>query len=423
MTSADPREPAHPSAVADASSTLATATTGATVLVVDDTQANVTLLTRLLASAGITQVHGYTDPRQALAYCARSLPDLVLLDLHMPHLDGFAVMEALKAIVPPCGFLPILVLTADVDTRVKDRALAAGAKDFLTKPFDRTEVLLRVRNLLQTRALYRLLEQHNATLQATLDTHTAAELAAATEDVRRRERIASLLAPDAFRMVFQPVAELSTGALVGAEALARFTRTPSRPPNEWFTEAEQVGRGLELELAAITAALDQIDELPGDAFLAVNASPATAAAPELDDILAGRRTDLVVLELTEHSRVTDYETLLAALDRHRERGIRIAVDDTGAGYAGLQHLLRIHPDILKLDTTLTRGIDTDPVRRSLAAALVTFASETGAIIIAEGIETPQELATLQHIGIPWGQGYHLARPAALPLPSPPLPRS
>jgi EAL domain-containing protein (putative c-di-GMP-specific phosphodiesterase class I) len=97
--------------------------------------------------------------------------------------------------------------------------------------------------------------------------------------------------------------------------------------------------------------------------------------------------------------------------------VRIAVDDTGAGYAGFQHLLRLRPHILKLDITLTRGIDADPIRRSLAAALVTFATEIGANIIAEGVEIPGELTTLQHLGIPWGQGYHLARPGPLPLPA------
>jgi EAL domain-containing protein (putative c-di-GMP-specific phosphodiesterase class I) len=124
-----------------------------------------------------------------------------------------------------------------------------------------------------------------------------------------------------------------------------------------------------------------------------------------------------VVELTEHSRVEDYDALLGALDALREGGVRIAVDDAGAGYAGLQHILRLHPEILKLDTALTPGIDNDPVRRALAASLLTFADEIGAVIVAEGIETPQELDTLRSLGIPWGQGYHLARPGALPLPS------
>jgi EAL domain-containing protein (putative c-di-GMP-specific phosphodiesterase class I) len=224
-------------------------------------------------------------------------------------------------------------------------------------------------------------------------------------------------------MVFQPIAELTSGDVIGVEALARFSCEPSRPPNEWFTEAEEVGRGTELELAAIDAAVNRIGELPHQTFLALNASPATAATPELDTLLVGHRAERVVLELTEHTRVDDYDNLLTALDRLRLKGVRIAVDDTGAGYSGFQHLLRIRPHILKLDTTLTRSIDADPVRRSLATALVTFASETDATIIAEGIETPDELATLRHIGIPWGQGYHLARPAALPVPASPLPLS
>jgi CheY-like chemotaxis protein len=126
----------------DPSSALATAVAASTVVVVDDTAANVTLLERqrLLASAGITRVHGFTDPRKAMSHCAGALPDLVLLDLHMPHLDEFAVMEVLRSIVPTGSFLPVLVLTSDIDRDVKERALAAGAKDFLTKPFDRTEV-------------------------------------------------------------------------------------------------------------------------------------------------------------------------------------------------------------------------------------------------------------------------------------------
>ena len=385
-----------------------------TVVVVDDTAANVMLLTRLLDLAGITRVHGFTDPRAAVAHCAESLPDLVMLDLHMPHLDGFAVMDSLQLMVPEDGFLPVLVLTADVTAEVKERALLAGAKDFLTKPFDRTEVLLRVANLLETRALHRRLELQNASLQATIDDHLAEERRSAEDQERRNARIDQALAPGGFGMVLQPIADLTTGAVVGVEALARFGAQPHRPPNVWFSEADHLGRGTELELAAIAAALDRMGEVRPEVFMAVNVSPGTAATDELGRLLGRYPAERVVLELTEHTRVDDYDGLLAALDRLRRQGIRIAVDDTGAGYAGLQHLLRIHPHMLKLDTALTHGIDHDPVRRSLAAALVTFASETGATIIAEGIETPGELDTLERLGIPWGQGYHLARPAEMP---------
>ena len=385
------------------------------MVVVDDEPANVLLLERLLETVGIVRVHGFTDPSRALAFCAASPPDLVLLDLHMPQLDGFAVMEALRLLVPGDRFLPVLVLTADVTPEVRERSLAAGAKDFLTKPFDRNEVLLRVSNLLETRALADRLERNNVELKAELDVRTGAERAAAAELERRHERIERALSPGGLTMVFQPIADLASGAVVGAEALARFAGEPPRPPDEWFAEADDIGRGGELELAAIAAALDELHRLPGDAFLAVNASPATAAAPELDALLAGRPAERLVIELTERSRVSDYDALAAALDRLRRRRVRIAVDDTGAGYASFQHLLRLRPEILKLDTTLTRGIDADPVRRSLAAALVTFSSEIDATIIAEGIEVQDELVTLQGVGIPWGQGFHLSRPRALPL--------
>ncbi len=140
-----------------------------TVVVVDDEPANVLLLERLLETVGIVRVHGFTDPGRALAFCAASPPDLVLLDLHMPQLDGFAVMEALRLLVPGDRFLPILVLTADVTPEVRERSLAAGAKDFLSKPFDRNEVLLRVSNLLETRALADRLERHNVELRTELD--------------------------------------------------------------------------------------------------------------------------------------------------------------------------------------------------------------------------------------------------------------
>ena len=121
---------------------------------VDDREANVRLLERMLQTAGVSQVHTLTDPREAVKRCLELEPDLLLIDLHMPHLDGVAVLTALRAALPDGVFLPVIVLTADLSSDAKERALAAGAKDFLAKPLDRTEVLLRVGNLLETRALY-----------------------------------------------------------------------------------------------------------------------------------------------------------------------------------------------------------------------------------------------------------------------------
>jgi EAL domain-containing protein (putative c-di-GMP-specific phosphodiesterase class I)/FixJ family two-component response regulator len=392
----------------------------ACVLVVDDGPTNVALLDRLLRSAGVLDIHTVTDPRQAVSLCLEVDADVVLLDLHMPDYDGFAVMAELSEALPPDAFVPVLVLTGDVTTPTRDRALKAGAKDFLTKPFDLTEVMLRVRNLLQTRALYLDVQRHNEALRA--DLARRAEQEQRNQEQRRssEERVDRVVTNGVLSMVFQPVAELETGRLVGVEALARFATEPRRPPNEWFEEAAAIGRGTELELVAVGRALGAFSHLPGEVFLSLNVSPATASAARLAELVEEVGDDRIVLELTEHTRVDDYNGLLEALRPLRERGMRVAVDDAGSGYAGLRHILRLRPDILKLDLNLIRGCDADPARRALTTAMVTFADEIGATIIAEGIETPAELDTLRSLGIPWGQGYHLARPAPLEEATQPL---
>ena len=128
--------------------------TDARILVVDDERVNVVLLERILDQDGYRNVKSVTDPSEAVALFDQFDPDLVLLDLHMPKLDGFAVMKLLEDRISRDTFLPILILTADIRPEIKRRALAAGAKDFVTKPFDRTEVLLRIQNLLETRFLH-----------------------------------------------------------------------------------------------------------------------------------------------------------------------------------------------------------------------------------------------------------------------------
>ena len=388
----------------------------AVVLVVDDVEANVILLERLLRRAGVEHVVGITDPRRTIEQYRAVEPDLILLDLHMPHLDGVAVLEALRQVIPPNSFTPVLVLTADSTSEAKQRALAAGAKDFVTKPFDQMEVLLRVKNLLETRALHVALQRHNAALQAEIQENAEREHRLALEHERRLRRIQKVLDGGYLAMVFQPIVDLATSRLVGVEALSRFPLPPERPPDQWFAEAAELGLGPDLELRAIRAAVGQIDQLPEDAYLSVNASPAVALHPSLPGLLrsSGPR---IVLELTEHAPVEEYDRLLEALDQLRGLGVRIAVDDAGSGYASLQHIVRLRPDIIKLDIELTRDIDADPARRALGASLVGFADEIGATITAEGIETPEELDTLRRLRVRCGQGYHLARPGPLPVPS------
>jgi EAL domain-containing protein (putative c-di-GMP-specific phosphodiesterase class I) len=237
------------------------------------------------------------------------------------------------------------------------------------------------------------------------------DLEAEMWDVERR-RIRSVLERQELRMFVQPIYDLQREELAGFEALARFEAPPARPPSAWFEAAATVGLGAHLELMAVGAALELLDALPETTTLALNVSPSAAGSEEFF-ALAAPVADRLVLEITEHARVENYERLGAALKRLRARGARVAIDDVGAGFASLSHILRLAPDIVKLDLSLTREIDSDPARRALAASLVSFARGVDTMIAAEGIESGREFELLRRLGIDYGQGFFLGRPQPL----------
>jgi EAL domain-containing protein (putative c-di-GMP-specific phosphodiesterase class I) len=382
------------------------------VLIVDDEPANVALLTRMLLAEGLRSTYTVTNSHDVLEAVADSDPDLVLLDLHMPGVDGYELLTRLRQRAAG-AYLPVLVLTADTSQQAITRALNLGARDFLTKPFDMTEVCLRVRNLLETRSLHTTLRHHNLQLRRQVGDYQ--RRAASEEEARQTiiDRLDPVLAGEGLSVQFQPVREVGFGTMVGCEALARFSAGPIRGPELWFADAQAVGLGPELEMVAVAAALRALPRLPAPLFLAINVSPATVMSGVLTDVLSGADCRRVVLELTEHVPIEDYSAVVSALAQLREHGIRVALDDTGAGYAGFRHLLGLQPDVIKLDISLTRDIDHDVSRRALAAALVAFAGDVGAQIIAEGVETEAELETLGKLGVPWVQGYFLGRPQEL----------
>jgi EAL domain-containing protein (putative c-di-GMP-specific phosphodiesterase class I) len=214
-------------------------------------------------------------------------------------------------------------------------------------------------------------------------------------------------------IVYQPIYDMSSGSLVAVESLSRFRSLPARTPDIWFSEAAKLGLGPTLEAVAVKSALLALGRIPVGTDIAINVSPEAIFEGTLSPYLQGVDLQRVILELTEHSAVTDYERLLALLAPWRALGLRIAVDDAGAGYASLRHILAIEPDIIKLDISLTRGIDADRKRRALASALIAFARESNIAIIAEGVETDAEFRTLAALGVTMAQGYYLARPAQL----------
>jgi EAL domain-containing protein (putative c-di-GMP-specific phosphodiesterase class I) len=233
----------------------------------------------------------------------------------------------------------------------------------------------------------------------------------------REERVRLIRATIANRnweMHFQPIVDLKSGDAIGTEALSRFADRSTRAPDEWFAEAAEVGLGIELEVAALDSALEQLPQLPSNLYLSLNASVETIMSDDFAARIGDVPAERIVLELTEHTEVGDYANFGRGLESLRSQGVRLAVDDTGAGFASLQHVLNLQPDVIKLDVGLTRGIDRDPARRALGRALLTFGLDAyDASIVAEGIETEGELEVLRALGCPCGQGFYLGRPGRI----------
>jgi EAL domain-containing protein (putative c-di-GMP-specific phosphodiesterase class I) len=226
---------------------------------------------------------------------------------------------------------------------------------------------------------------------------------------QRAQVLAVIEDPDALMPVFQPIVELATGRIAGFEALTRFTvGEPPRPPDLWFAQARRSGLGPALEARALAASLG-VPDRPAGTFLSLNVSPGALMSAEVAAVLPDD-LDGIVIELTEDEVFSSDVALDAQLAALRARGARIAIDDAGAGYAGLQQVIRVKPEILKLDRSLISGVYEDASKIALLDALTAFASSTGAAVCGEGIEQIEELRTLAGADATYAQGYALARP-------------
>jgi EAL domain-containing protein (putative c-di-GMP-specific phosphodiesterase class I) len=225
-----------------------------------------------------------------------------------------------------------------------------------------------------------------------------------------RARISAVLAAEQLDMVFQPIVDLVSGQWKGVESLARFTAEPRRTPDVWFKEAWIAGLGEELEMVAVRKALNDLALLPDGMYCAINVSPETIVHANLPKVLAPYPADRIVVEVTEHAVIADYDAVLSALEPLRATGIRLAVDDAGSGYSSMTHIIKLRPDIIKLDGTVTNHILEDPTQHAMTKMMVMFAAEIGARVVAEVVETAEHASRLRELAVHTAQGWYFSKP-------------
>jgi EAL domain-containing protein (putative c-di-GMP-specific phosphodiesterase class I) len=378
------------------------------VLVADDEPALRGALSELLAHEDHVELIGLAaDADEAIALAQRELPDVALVDVKMPAGGGPRAAREIGRLSPDTK---VIALSAFEDRPTVLEMLRAGAVGYLVKGTAADEIVGSIRRVAQGGTS--LSAEVISSIVHELSSQLRREEIEAEAREARRDEIRRFVRGEGLSMVFQPIVDLEEGSTIGLEALARFRSIPLRPPDEWFAEAVALELGTHLELATIGQALEVLRDLPRGAYLSVNCSHRAAASDELAALLEPV-ADRVVVEITEHEPVSDYDDLFGALARLRAMGVRIAIDDAGAGFASLRHTLQLSPDIIKVDISLTRDIDHDRGRRAMASALISFADEMGMTIVAEGIETEAELKTLRSLGVRYGQGYFLAEPGPL----------
>lgn len=228
-----------------------------------------------------------------------------------------------------------------------------------------------------------------------------------------RARIARVLTNSDFYAVYQPLVRLRDRRVIGYEALSRFTAPEELTPDIWFLDASDVGLGIELELATLAAALEGLTALPAGTYLSVNASPDLISDEKFGALLRKHPVKRLLLEISELSEAHDTAAFHRGIAEVKRLGLRIAIDDVGAGYSGLQRIALLQPDMLKVDRALAETIDLNITHRAIVSALVHFAQETDTQVLVEGVERQEEAEALRALGVNYAQGWHFGRPGPL----------
>jgi EAL domain-containing protein (putative c-di-GMP-specific phosphodiesterase class I) len=226
-------------------------------------------------------------------------------------------------------------------------------------------------------------------------------------------RIRRIIDEDRLEVYFQPIVELETRRVAGMESLSRFPLEEEQRPDWWFRQAWAVGVGPDFEISAVRKAVDLGWGLPKTVYQSINLSPEVLLSDAFNELIDALPWTRLTVEITEHVEIDDYRRLARPLAEIRARGAQFAVDDVGAGFASLRHVLSLSPDIIKLDVSLCRGLELSRARVALTRGLVACAEELGAMVVAEGIESADDVVALQEAGVRYGQGYLFGRPAPI----------
>jgi len=378
------------------------------VLIADDEKGVREALADLIeASDGMSIVAVAADADEAIAAALRVRPGIALVDVRMPG----GGPKATRGILESCPHTRVLALSASGSRDTVLEMLQAGAAGYLVKGILPSEVIAGIRHLAVGETPL------SAEVAGGVIDRVRAQLDAEKQEHQRQQELLEQLTiafdGDGLDMVYQPIFDLETRQVVGVESLARFSLEPKRPPNEWFKTAADLGLATRLEMTAVSRAVARRSQLPPGVFMAVNLSPEALMSPELVGVIPEGFADQLVIELTEHTPVLDYQALGLAFAPLRASGAALAIDDAGAGFASLRHILELAPQFIKLDISITQKIEHERVALALAVALTSFAGAIEARIIAEGIETASQLEALRSLGIRLGQGYHLAMPGPI----------
>jgi EAL domain-containing protein (putative c-di-GMP-specific phosphodiesterase class I)/DNA-binding NarL/FixJ family response regulator len=382
-----------------------------TVILADDNAEFLKTLSLVIErESGFDLVGRARDTTGVIRMAALYKPDLALVDWQMPGGGGAIAAAEISRTSPATR---VVALSAFGGRDAVLQMLRAGASSYVVKSVTGHDLV----EILRTTAA------GGGALSPEVAPGVIEELGvqmARSEDhdewnAGKLATVRALIDDDAFHMEYQPITSLAEDRVIGVEALARFDTEPRRSPDVWFADAVAVGLGIELDMAAVQKAVCILPDLPPGVDLFLNVLPESIFSARFAELVAGLPAEQVVIELTEHARVEDYDRLRGAIDSLREAGFRIGVDDVGAGYASLRHLLNLRPEVIKIDISLCRFIEDDRARQLLAGALVSLGRELDATVVAEGIETGAELQAVRALGIDAAQGYYLGRPAAPPL--------